>query len=119
MTPVEWLLSNDTGISSKLICSVMTGCSKRTGFDACTPSDPDDFGRCYRLLKRFPSWEADLWKVSLHYPKWRRLIDAWPELTTMYMQISDPDGLYTWDANKDMAQAMYNRMNELNSRGRT
>lgn len=119
MTPTDWLLSHDTGISSKLICAVMTGSTQRKGFDAWTPSDPDDFGRCYRLLKHFPSWVDRLDEVGRHYPRWKPLIDAWPELTAMYEQICEPDGSYTkasCEKNEAVAKAMYARMCQLEGR---
>lgn len=115
MTPVEWLLSHDTGISSKLICQVMT----RSGFttsrlDASTPSDPDDFGRCYRLLRRFPSWRERMDEVAHHYPHWRPMVEAWDELSAMYERISDEDGRYCYDCDRALARAMYERMVALN-----
>lgn len=45
MTPIEWLLSGDTGISSKTICAVMTGNKKADSFGPDVPHDPSDFGR--------------------------------------------------------------------------
>lgn len=51
---LEWIISDDVGISSKVIWAVMMGLHP---MDKCTPSDPSDFGRCYRLLKKFPEWE--------------------------------------------------------------
>ena len=56
MTPIEWLMSGDTGISSETICAVMTGSKKGGVFGADIPHDVADFGRCYRLLKNFPEW---------------------------------------------------------------
>lgn len=45
MTPIDWLLGGDTGVSSKTILSVMTGSEMaRPG----APLDGDDFGRCMR-----------------------------------------------------------------------
>jgi hypothetical protein len=51
--PREWLQGRDTGTSSVTICSVITGLPSHHGhYDV--PHDPDDFGRCYRLLKLLP-----------------------------------------------------------------
>ena len=53
--PIAWLTNGDTGISSKTIWLVMMG--RRLGANdwADVPHDPDDFGRCYRLLQVMPS----------------------------------------------------------------
>jgi hypothetical protein len=48
------------------------------------PCDPDDFGRCYRLLRLFPTWRARLGEVSAKYPRWKPMVDAWDELTALY-----------------------------------
>ena len=55
MTPTDWLLSRDTGISSETILAVMTGSEiERPG----VPHDTADFGRCHRLLGHFPEWRS-------------------------------------------------------------
>lgn len=76
-----WMVSGDTGTSSITIWSVMRGVTPR---HADIPYDPDDFGRCYRLLKVMPSWRARLGEVADRYPKWRPFVDAWDELTALY-----------------------------------
>jgi hypothetical protein len=86
MTPIEWLLSGDTGTSSKTICAVMTGSNLGGDFDAGVPHDPSDFGRCYRLLRLFPGWIERLDEVALHYPMWTGLVREWGELTAMYKE---------------------------------
>jgi hypothetical protein len=80
--PVQWLLNGDTGTSSMTIWSVMMKKSCRGGPDV--PYDPDDFGRCYRLLKVMPSWRARLPEVSQKYSRWKGLVDNWDELTALY-----------------------------------
>lgn len=77
----NWIASRDTGISSKTIWSVMTG---NTVEDHYPPSDPADFGRCYRLLKLFPEWVPKLHRVSEKYPSWSGLVAHWGELTALY-----------------------------------
>ncbi len=82
-TPLEWATGRDTGTSSLTIYHVMTGNpSHHSCYD--TPADPSDFGRCYRLLKLFPSWIPRLPEVSERFPKWKPLIDNWALLTKMY-----------------------------------
>jgi hypothetical protein len=46
------------------------------------PSDAGDFGRCSRLLARFPEWRANLVRVAEAYPdtKWPAIIARWDEV---------------------------------------
>ena len=101
-TPDEWLASLDTGISSATIWSVMTGRPspfQRVG----TPSDPSDFGRCYRLLKAFPLWRRRLPEVAFAWPAWAALIASWDELTALFEE-EEPTGTAT---------KLYARLKEL------
>lgn len=51
------------------------------------PHDPSDFGRCHRLLEVMPSWRPLLAeKVSPLSCEWARLIEAWDELTALYLE---------------------------------
>ena len=80
---IEWITSCDPGMSSETIFSVLS--SRPYDYrNAHTPSDNDDFGRCYRLLKRFPAWRPRLSEVAAHHPKWGPIVAAWDELTAMY-----------------------------------
>lgn len=87
-TPAEWLDSWDTGVSSKTIWWVMTGLNPGFGSPlGCgpdVPHDPDDFGRCYRLLAAFPDWRARLPEVSARFPAWSRLVAHWADLEKLY-----------------------------------
>lgn len=118
MTPIDWLMSGDVGISSKTIFSVMTGSVAPEWAD--TPGDIDDFGRCYRLLARFSEWRKRMPEVSAVYPKWGPMVAAWNELTKLYECICGPDGQYTCEsyrANKDAAHSLFLRIQELNDAG--
>ncbi len=84
--PIAWLTNGDTGNSSKAIWGVMMGrdvSGGRAGWTT-TPADPQDFGRCYRLLKVMPSWRARMPEVAACYPEWKPLVDAWDDLTALY-----------------------------------
>lgn len=110
MTPIEWLLGGDTGISSKTICAVMTGSEMKGGFPPDIPYDPGDFGRCYRLLIHFPEWRNRLPEVAAKHPKWGPMVQAWDELTALYEEeIQNKDG---------RASKLYERMQELVEAGR-
>jgi hypothetical protein len=103
---IGWLSNGDTGISSLTIWSVMTGRPVRQSyFYPDVPQDPDDFGRCYRLLAVMPSWRERLPEVAAKYPEWRPLVDAWDELTALY-EASDRAG---WKP----PHVMYKRMRAL------
>jgi hypothetical protein len=121
VTPMDWMLSDDTGVSSKLICQVMTGAQPLTGFNVGVPHDAGDFGRCYRLLRLFPHWRRRLPEVVALYPSWVALVREWDELTGMYEQFADPDGHYTregYEKHKAVAERMYERMQVLIDEGR-
>lgn len=101
---IGWLTNGDTGISSMTIWSVMMGKKPKR---ADVPYDPDDFGRCYRLLKVMPSWRPRLGEVSAAFPVWAGLVGAWDELTALYER----------DVSTGTCKALYDRMRVL--RGRT
>lgn len=88
MTPIEWLLGDDTGASSKTILSVMTG--NKISYPS-VPIDTSDFGRCVRILEKFPDWKVRLNEVSELYPEWGPLVEAWSELTELYYKKHDLD----------------------------
>jgi hypothetical protein len=76
-----WLMGGDTGISSETILAVMVGAPFH---GAGVPHDADDFGRCHRLLQRFPEWRARLGEVAERYPIWGPLVREWDALTDLY-----------------------------------
>lgn len=102
-TPEQWAAGRDTGLSSLTIYHVMTGNPVADGWYS-TPSDPSDFGRCYRLLKLFPQWKPRLPEVAAKFPEWKRLISEWGELEKMYEEaIQDGrDGHAMYDQMKHM-----------------
>ena len=88
MTPNEWILGGDTGVSSKTIWAVMMGCAN-PDMDCFfnIPLDPSDFGRCYRLLNQFPEWKTRLDEVGECFPKWKPLLREWDNLTSLYEKV--------------------------------
>ena len=83
MNPSNWIIGNDTGISSKVIWSVMMG-ADITKMDGDVPHDPADFGRCYRLLKLFPEWRNRLDEVATILPKWKPMVREWETMEYLY-----------------------------------
>ena len=96
-----WLHNGDTGISSLTIWSTLSG--ERNPGSADVPHDPDDFGRCYRLLKVMPEWRERLPEVAKRYKAWRPLVDSWDELTALYEE----------ELPKKKLPKLYARMREL------
>ena len=105
MKPMDWIISGDTGASSKTIFAVMVG-SKTVRPDV--PHDPSDFGRCYRLLALFPEWRSRLHEVAEKYPMWGPLIGAWDELSA----------LYEYEAAMKTGRELFDRMQVLIDEGR-
>jgi len=88
MTPNEWIVGDDTGISSKTIWAVMMNSVPENPnpyrFDV--PKDPSDFGRCYRLLIWFPEWRERLGEVAEKFPAWGPLVRKWDRMTELYLR---------------------------------
>lgn len=106
----DWARSWDTGMSSMALWHILTGQYPTRPYSSDlgrTPSDPSDFGRCYRLLKLVPPETAKdaLRRAAEKWPHWAKLVEAWDELTAMY-----EDAL----ARKvEQATEMYQRMKSL------
>lgn len=80
-----WLRNGEQGISSKTMFKYLDG-RDITGRYESTPSDPDDFKRCYKLLQAVPQWKSQLHKMKAVSPVWAKLVDNWDKLTEMYEQ---------------------------------
>jgi len=92
MTPMQWVVIGDTGISSKTLWYVMM---EEKGvdlpidfrpFDFDVPHDSADSGRCYRLLQNFPQWYYRLHEVSNKFPLWVGVIREWNTLERLYKE---------------------------------
>lgn len=87
MKPEEWIVGPDTGRSSKTIWAVMMGVivtPQQCDSQYCTPSDPSDFGRCYRMLTLIPEWQPRLSEVSKMFPAWSPFIREWEKMKSLY-----------------------------------
>lgn len=79
-----WLANGEHGLSSKTIYSVITGQNiMGTRYGYAHPCDPDDFRRCYLLLKAVPEWRIKLDRMRSISPVWNSLVDNWDKLTEM------------------------------------
>ncbi len=79
-----WMHGCDTGVSSLTIFSVMTGRNTLGVWSPNVPMDHADFGRCFRLLKKFPAWRERLGEVAEKYPDWKELVEHWSEFERLY-----------------------------------
>jgi hypothetical protein len=106
---IGWLSNGDTGISSETIWRVMMGRSTTGRQWDSWPSDPDDFGRCYRLLLVMPSWRARLGEVAQRFPKtpWVALVEKWADVERLFLEETG-GALDNWSAPKT-----YELMKEL------
>lgn len=76
-----WLQHGERGMSSETMFGVISGLS--LGHRASHPYDPDDFRRCYLLLKAVPEWREKLPMLRPVSKAWSNLVDHWDELTSM------------------------------------
>lgn len=89
MKPEQWIIEGEVGTSSKTIWAVMMGVAK--GKQECdghydTPSDPDDFRRCWKLIQAIPEWRPRLPEVATVFPKWIPFIREWDKLEDMLIE---------------------------------
>lgn len=76
-----WLASDDVGLSSKYMASVLSG-----QFYASNnyPRDPADLGRCIRLLMAVPEFASQLHEMKACSPQWSTVIDNWDKWKGLY-----------------------------------
>ena len=88
--PYEWRRNWDTGLSSITIWDfMMHGCATKESI----PYDPSDFGRCYRLLAKFPLWRQRLPEMGDAFPQWKPFVNAWPQMEALYEEeLKNEDG---------------------------
>lgn len=80
---LEWLGGNDTGQSSKAIALTALGAMPKS---PSYPSDGNDFGRCYRLLKSCPDATRGLTRLASDGGTiWKLLIARWSEIEAAYL----------------------------------
>lgn len=100
----EWLRGVDTGTSSLTIAEVLSGRPGLWGsFGPSPPIDPDDLGRCIRLLDLMEGWRERLPEVAAAVPTFGPLVEHWDELEALYRE-EEPTG---------KAPKCYARMQEL------
>ena len=81
-----WWQCDDTGSSSKYLAAILSG--ERFAVSKVNyPHDPQDFGRCVRMLDACPGFR-ELLPVAMadpaHGPAWNALAARWAELEALY-----------------------------------
>jgi hypothetical protein len=83
----DWLVHGERGLSSETIFEHMTGIpllgAPWRSSTPRTPSDPDDFQRCERLLRQVPEFRARRNELTELSPLWAALIEHWDEITAL------------------------------------
>jgi hypothetical protein len=121
LTAISWVAGDDTGASSMTIWSVMMGAEPqgRYGSAGAWPADPDDFGRCYRLLTLIPEWRGRLGEVATRHPgAWTGLVEAWDELTALWEEEAGA-GLDRAQLRGKSAPRLYRRMKQAQAKYET
>jgi hypothetical protein len=83
---LAWARGHDTGLSSKVIFTTLMGIPWMLSFTESPPLDPDDFGRCHRLLEQFPEWRERMPEVAEKFPEWAPLVENWDQMTSLYLR---------------------------------
>lgn len=76
----QWLASDDVGLSSKFLASVVFPEALGRGVENNYPHDADDFGRCYRLAQACPEVHDKIHLMKEHGPIWSRIAEHWGDL---------------------------------------
>lgn len=89
--PARWYFGLDTGVSSLALYSAISLGLRRA--DVSLPQDRADFGRCVRMLVRFPGWQSKAERVgAILGPEWAKLLRRWREARAYY-KAGDDDQL--------------------------
>lgn len=89
-----WLNSDETGSSSRYMAFVLSGGTfgdwwGRTIPESAYPRDPDDFGRCLKLLQAVPEFQNNLSKMNDCGPEWQAVVQHWERWAELH---HDTDG---------------------------
>jgi hypothetical protein len=75
-----WFAGDDVGLSSKALALFMIGIPAKTDH----PWDPEDLGRCLRLLESFPEWEERVPEMATLSKSWAKLVTRWDDLVQSF-----------------------------------
>lgn len=118
-SPEAWLRGTDTGRSSLTIYySLVNGKRCKKSWPGYLPLDWDDFGRCYRLLKKFPAWRARLPEVAKRFPEWEGVVKNWDCIEKAFVEaqtIADRifDGEKVSDLDRRLMESSRSKVNSI------
>lgn len=103
-----WFINCETGLSSKAMVGTFLNLRMVISPNH-YPHDPDDFKRCYKLLKVIPECKSTQYMDKLRRlsPVWDRYVDHWDQLTQMFEQNEAED----WKNYKEIG--MYELMQQI------
>jgi len=76
-----WIANGERGLSSETMWNCLIG---NLDYPIHHPYDPDDFGRCHKLLQTIPEWKNELYRLCKLSAEWNNLVINWDKLTEMY-----------------------------------
>jgi hypothetical protein len=110
---LQWLASDDTGVSSRYMAAALAAAAGRTFYPGLAgyeyrdpyPHDPGDFGRCVRLLDAAPELRPHLAALAdpRHGPVWNAITAEWETL----------EAWYRMDLSTGRSDRLYARLREL------
>lgn len=77
----DWLASDDVGMSSKFMASILTG---QFSAEFAIPHDPDDLGRCIRMIQAIPELKGTIHLMCSHGTMWTAVANNWERWSEMY-----------------------------------
>jgi hypothetical protein len=92
-----WRINGEHGISSKTMFNCLNPKYPINNSRNSHPSDPDDFRRCYLLLKAVPQFKQKLGRMKPISNYWSNLVDNWDKLELMLieqMETKKSNGMY-------------------------
>ena len=97
----QWLASDDTGLSSKSLAKEFLGLPHDDGDRMWrgihSPSDPDDIGRCFRLIEACPAVRNAVKSLGEKSETWKKLSERWDEI---YTSMDNEVGIHWQKAHK-------------------
>lgn len=79
-----WMSYGEHGASSEFMAWTLQDHKQHPFAEPAMPYDPDDFGRCHKLLAMVPEFRARMDRLKECGPEWAALVDHWDELTAMH-----------------------------------
>jgi hypothetical protein len=78
-----WLVSDDTGSSSRFMARVLSA-PEQIDQHGDYPRDADDLGRCFRLIEAAPELAQNLERMKQCGPHWKLVILNWEKWKDLY-----------------------------------